>query len=205
MYPATGSTLKSSISTSLSTQILVKVDNETVGAIQSLEINHSRTLERIKELGTDGVLEIVPKEATTYSISVRRIVFDRLRLPEAFARGFINIKAQMLPFDIQVIDRTGGDGDGAVTHTFHNCWFNSYKPSYGADNFILSETADLWCEDVSTTLGSNSTSAARGGDRGINQNTVVHEQDTDTSAGGLRGSMDVSGLNEIIKAAFGEK
>ena len=31
-YPLTGSTLRSSISTSLSTQILIKVDNETVGA-----------------------------------------------------------------------------------------------------------------------------------------------------------------------------
>ena len=56
-YPSSGSTLRSNISTGLSTQILVKVGTETVGAIQKLSIAHSRNLNRVKELGLDGILE----------------------------------------------------------------------------------------------------------------------------------------------------
>jgi len=210
-YPVTGSTLNSTIATGLSTQILIKVENETVGAIQNIDITHSRPLERVKEVGTDGILEIVPNRPTEYTIAVTRIVFDRLRLPEAFARGFMNIKAQLLPFDIQVIDRTNGDGDAAIVHTLSRCWFTDYKPTFRSDAFILQETATLWCEDISTTLGTTQSSAVQGGARGIQYQVNDRERQTDTGAGGsstsgstsagggYRGTMDVSG---IVKAAF---
>ena len=59
-YPTSGSSLNSQISTSLSTQIVVKVGTETVGAIQSISIEQTRNIERVKELGLDGNLpEIV--------------------------------------------------------------------------------------------------------------------------------------------------
>jgi hypothetical protein len=95
LYPTTGSTLNSSISTGLSTQIIIKVGTETIGAVQRLQVTQTRNLERIKEVGLDGILEIVPRQPTEFEARVTRIVFDRLRLPEAFARGFINIKAQL--------------------------------------------------------------------------------------------------------------
>jgi len=211
-YPTTGSTLNSTISTGLSTQVLVKVENETVGAIQSIEVTHTRPLERVREVGTDGTLEIVPNRPCEYTLSVTRIVFDRLSLPEAFARGFMNIKSQLLPFDIQIIDRTNGDGDASIIHTCKNCWFADYKPSFRADAFILQQQATLWCEDISTTQGTSQNSAVQGGARGINFQSNDRERQTDTGAGGtssggstttagsgFRGTMDVSG---IINAAF---
>lgn len=210
-YPVTGSTLSSAISTGLSTQILIKVESETVGAIQSLSITHTRTHERVREVGTDGTIEIVPNRPTEYEIRVSRIVFDRMRMPEAFARGFINIKSQLLPFDIVVIDRTNGDGDASIVHTFVNCRFTTYNPSYTSDAFILKEEATLWCEDVSTTQGTSQSSAVQGGARGIKYQVNDRERQTDTGAGGtstggstsvgsgFRGTMDVSG---IINAAF---
>jgi len=206
-YPLTGSTLTSQISTGLSTQILIKIENETVGAIQTLTVNHNRSLDRVKEVGLDGILEIVPNRPTEYEITVKRIVFDRLRLPEAFVRGFINIKAQLLPFDIQIIDRTNGDGEGAIVHTLSRCWFQRYTPSYGTDTFILSEDATIWCEDVSTTLGTGQNSAVQGGSRGVNYQVNERERATDTGAGGdanggggFRGTMDVSGLiNQVFE------
>lgn len=205
-YPLSGSTLKSTISTGLSTQILVKVENETIGAIQSLTIKHTRGLNKVRELGLDGILEIVPDKATEYAISVSRIVYDRLRLPEAFARGFINIKSQVLPFDIVIVDRTSGDGAGQIIHTLKNCWFSSYNTSYKVDSYILQEDVEISCEDISTTLGGTSASAVQGGARGVNYQKNDRERDTDTSAGGtnggggFRGTMDVSGLiGQIFK------
>lgn len=206
-YPTTGSTLNSKIHTGLSTQIIVKVNTETVGAIQRLQVTQSRTLDRVKELGLDGVLEIVPRQSTDYEATIQRIVFDRLRLPEAFARGFINIKSQLLPFDILIIDRTNGDNEGAIIHKLTNCWFNRYSPSYQADNFIITEDASIWIEDISTTLGTSESNAAQGGSRGINYQVNERERQTDRGAGGtdsgggFRGTLDVA---NIINAAFEE-
>lgn len=204
-YPVSGSTLTSKISTGLSTQIVVKVGTDTVGAIQNLSITQTRNIERIREVGLDGILEAVPNQATQYEATIERIVFDRLRLPEAFMRGFINIKSQLIPFDILIIDRTNGDGDGAVVHTLKNCWFNRYNPSYRADNFILSESASIVFEDIYTTLGSSSANAAQGGSRGVNFDVNERERATDRGSGGtgggggFRGTMDVA---DIINQVF---
>lgn len=208
-YPLTGSTLRSTISTGLSTQILIKVDSETVGAIQNLTITENRALERIREVGLDGVLEIVPRQPTEYEATIQRIVFDRLRLAEALKRGFMHIKSQLLPFDIQIIDRTNGDEEGAVVHTLVNCWFNRYSPRYQADTFIIQEDGTIWFEDIRTTLGTSQSSAIIGGARGIQPQTDIFGRETATDAGaggllpgsGYRGTMDVS---NITNAAFVE-
>jgi hypothetical protein len=180
----------------------VKVGTVTVGAIQNITVNQTRDLERVKEIGLDGVLEIVPRAPTQYEATITRIVFDRLRLPESFARAFINIKSQLLPFDIEIIDRTNGDGEGAVVHRLSKCWFNRYSPRYQADNFIIQEEATLWIEDISSNLGNTQTSAVTGGARGIPyaKDSLNREQQTDSGAGGegdgggFRGTMDVSGI-----------
>lgn len=208
-YPTTGSTLRSNISTGLSTQLLIKIENETVGAVQSLSITHNRGLFRVPEIGLDGFLEIVPNKPTEYQATVTRIVFDRLRLPEAFKRGFINIKSQLLPFDIQIIDRTNGDDEGAVVHTLVNCWFQSYNPKYNAGDFIVQEDATILFEDIRTTLGTSQNTAVIGGARGIQPQTDTYGRETATDAGaggavpgaGYRGTLDVA---NITNAAFAE-
>ena len=206
-YPTSGSTLTSSISTGLSTQIIVKVGTETVGAIQNLAITQTRNIERVREVGLDGVLELVPNQATTYEVRVTRIVFDRLRLPEAFARGFINIKSQLVPFDIEIIDRTNGENEGAVTHKLVNCWFNSYNPAYRSENYIIQEEATIYCEDIISTVGGSEANAAQGGSRGINFQVNERERATDRGSGGsgggggFRGTLDVA---DLINQTFTE-
>ena len=195
-YPKTGSTLQSNISTGLSTQIVVKVGSDAVGALQELSVTQTRPLYRAVELGTDGTLEIVPNQRTEVTLSVRRIVFDRLRISEAFERGYVNIKSQRLPFDILVIDQTGGDGEQAVTHHYTNCWFNTITTPYNADNYIITESATLWAEDVSSRLGA-SANAAQGGARDMKPQIEAIERDADI--GNRRGTLDAPGL---VTAAF---
>lgn len=195
VYPTTGSTLGSKIQTGLSTQIVVLVENEPVGAIQELSITQTRNLYRAVELGLDGVLEIVPNQATTHDATIRRIVFDRLRLPEAFKRGFINIKSQLVPFDIDIIDRTGGDIDSGaeVVHKLVNCWFQNYNPTMQAGDFIISETASIQFEDIQTFYGGGAAlSDASRGLRGIAPTTLTREGETDS--GQFRGTMDIANL-----------
>jgi hypothetical protein len=206
-YPVTGSTLDSQISTGLSTQIVVKVGNETVGAIQQLSIRQNRNLGQVVEVGTDGIIELVHNNATKYTITVNRIVFDRLRLPEAFARGFINIKSQVLPFDILIIDKTAGDigTEGSVVHRLVNCKFSDLSVAYQAGDYIVKEDATLQCEDISSTLGNTDSNAATGGARGLNYQENTRERETDRGAGGdtlgngFRGTMDVPNLiNQVF-------
>ena len=119
--------------TGLSTQIVVYVNEEPVGAIQSFQEQQQRQNKRINELGTDGVIEIIPQSAANVTLTVQRIVFDGLSVTEAFSRGFRNIHAQRIPFDIVVIDKfTGTDNDAVVT-TYHNCWFKSMSKTSSSD------------------------------------------------------------------------
>ena len=191
-YPVSGSTLTSKISTGLSTQIIIKVNTEAVGAIQSIAPNQTRPIERIGEVGLDGVLELVPNKPTIYEASIERIVFDRLRLPEAFSRGFVNIKSQVISFDIDIIDRTNGDDDAAIVTTLKECWFTAYKPTYTSGDYIIKESASIIFRDIQTTQGTSSESAVNGGARGINFDRNERERSTDV--GKYAGTMDVADL-----------
>ena len=182
-YPQSGSLLQNRINSGLSTQITIKVDGTTVGAIQKLSIIQNRDLWRHEEIGTEGVVEIHPKGAAKIEISVDRVVFDGMRLPEAFARGFINLQSQRVPFDINIIDRSEmKNNNDAIVHVFNNCWFRQYSPQFRSDHFIVSESAQIWCEFVTTTQ--NGVSAVYGGLRGI-----AYEYDTIERATDSRGQI----------------
>lgn len=190
-YPTSGSLLTPKIHSGLSTQMVVKVGRTTVGAIQRLQVQQNREMNVWEEIGTDGIVEIHPKGAAKININVSRIVFDELRITEAFARGFINLQAQRIPFDIQLIDRSSSMNEmDAIVHTFHNCWFKSYSPAYQADNFLIAEEATLVCEYV--TSSRQGQAVAVGGTRGIQYEYDSIERSTDVN--GRRGRLDSAGL-----------
>jgi hypothetical protein len=186
-FPSSGSTLSSNISSSLSAQITIKVVGTTVGAIQQLVINQNRDMHIWEEIGTSGIVEIHPKGAAKIDLQVTRVVFDDMRLPEAFARGFINLQAQRIPFDVQLIDRSNAATSAdAIVHVFNNCWFKSYSPTFRAENFIVSETASIQCEYVTTHR--NAASAVFGGLRGIGFDVDSVERSIDVN--GQRGRLE---------------
>jgi hypothetical protein len=86
------------------------------------------------------------------------------------------------------------DGKNAIIHVFNNCWFSSYEPRFEANNFILSETANLLCEYVTTTK--DSISAVYGGLRGISFDYDIMERNTDTK--GIRGRYAKTNIGNII-------
>lgn len=164
---------KAGLQAGLSTQIKIYVQNTdengvatgdkyVVGAIQTLTPTENRPLTRITEVGTDGVLEIVPQAAATVDISVTRLVFDYQRLPAAFQRGFRHIHAARLPFDIVVEDYNayreygtppsgGKSGSTFVSTVYKNCWLQNYSFTYQTSDYLISETATIWAESVYDT------------------------------------------------------
>ena len=69
-YPRTGSILDSTTRTALSTQIIIMVNNEPVGAVQSFSEKQDRSNKRISEVGTDGTIEIVPSSAAKITLTL---------------------------------------------------------------------------------------------------------------------------------------
>lgn len=198
-YPKTGSILDGTTRTALSTQILILVNNEPVGAVQSFAETQTRGIKRIMEIGTDGVVEAVPERAAEISLRVTRIVFDGLSITEAFSRGFRNIQAQRIPFDIVVIDQyTGTDNDAVIT-TYENCWFGNISKTYNADGFVISEDADITVESIRTIRGGEAVALSQGTGGGRQVPLQVDEVELLADSGARRGSLDFPGL---ISAAF---
>lgn len=192
-YPKTGTLLQPRINSTLSSQIIIKVDNvTTVGAIQQLQINQKRGMKVWEEIGTDGIIEIHPQGAAKIDLTVNRIIFDQLSLVEALGRGFVNIHAQRIPFDIQVMNTSDGSNNThLVVHNYNNCWFNSLNTTYVSNNYLITEIAGVVCEYVTTTV--NGLSSVYGGLRGITFINDSMERSTDVT--GRRGSFNSSGFS----------
>lgn len=219
-YPYTSTSTGAATATGLSTQILVQVDGESVGAIQNLRVSQSRSIKRVTEIGTDGVIELVPERASEVSLSVTRIAFDKKRLPEAFQRGFLNIHAQRIPFDIIVYDFQQAESDtaidadpntldvasafdapldanGVITTVYENCWFSSLTSTYGSDNYIISEDAEIQAEFVHSYKDGQANLNASNGNPALDD---ALERLADV---GRRGSLDGRGLGRIADTFAG--
>lgn len=203
----TGAGTQGQTTTGLSTQIIIKVNGVAVGALQSLSVAQTRGLERVREIGVDGVIEIVPNRATEYVITANRIVFDALRLPEAFSRGFRFIAAQRIPFDIEIYDMGSMDpnvsanekSQGIVVMTYKNCWFTEYTTPYNADNYIITETSTIWAETAFVTFPAEEyPEHLRSFEYQTDKNAGVEKE---VNFGHRRGALDASG---IIKSVFEE-
>jgi len=198
-YPKSGSTLDSTTRTSLSTQIIVMVNNEPVGAIQTFTVSQSRGIKDVVEIGTDGIIELVPSSANKVSLRINRIYFDGISLPEAFSRGFRNLQSQRIPFDIVVIDQTTGTGDNAIIETYHNCWFESLSTSFNANDYVIAQDASVKCEYVSTIRGGEAVSLSQGAGGSRQVPVQLDSAELAADSGNTRGALDYPGL---ISAAY---
>jgi hypothetical protein len=198
-YPKTGSTLDYTTRSALSTQMIIMVGNEPVGAVQSFNISQNRSLKEVTEIGTDGIIEIVPQSANKVSLKINRMYFDGISLPEAFSRGFRNLQSQRIPFDIVVIDQTTGTGDNAIIETYHNCWFESLSQNFSSDNYTIVQDASVRCEYISTIRGGEAVSLSQGAGGSRQVPVQLDAVELAADSGNTRGSLDYPGL---ISAAY---
>tara|TARA_Y100001970_G_C14147669_1_gene810792 strand:- start:425 stop:1060 length:636 start_codon:yes stop_codon:yes gene_type:complete len=184
--------------TGLSTQIIVYVNGEPVGAIQSFQETQQRNNKRIAEVGTDGWIEIVPQSPAQVSLTVSRIVFDGLSLPESFARGYKNIHAQRIPFDIVVVDKfAGGDDASKIVTVYHNCWFSNLSKSYTVNDYTITEQANIDCEYVSSQRAGQAVAETQGvGGGRLNEGKQRDLTEQAADRGDRRGVLDFAGLIE---------
>lgn len=184
-------------SVSLSTNILITVNGAAVGAIQSISVDESRQVKFFGELGTDGHIDSAPTASTTVSGSCTRIRFDRLRIAEAFGRGFVHVRSQVYPFDIVILDKQKKDDANVITTVIKNVWIKRINTSYSATDWIISDQMDWEGETIYSTIGTSSKNVASGGERGLQYFNNPFERETDIGKNGRRGSLDFSGILDI--------
>lgn len=155
----TSSTRDRRISTGLSTLIIVYIRDGgnypydgnwfPVGAIQSLTVNETNALKRIGETRSPRTIEIIPQGQDIINLSVRRLVFDNLRLLHALGRGYSHIRSQRIPFDIVVFDKSHCfKNQFPLITVYHRCWLSTHSVEYKSDSYIISESATLEAEYV---------------------------------------------------------
>ena len=223
--PNTGSTLFGTpsyaninkTSTAISTNIIVMVNNHAVGAIQTLTISEKRSIKMIDEVGNDGHIDSVPNQSANITGSCQRIRFDRLRIAEAFSRGFVHVASQVYPFDIVILDKQKKNTGNQISTVIKNVWISGIDYTYQISDWVISDTMTWEAETIFSVLnGSSASPVAVGGELGIthmggngNPNGILEissgdngiikniEQLVDTGAGGRRGSLDAAGLIDI--------
>lgn len=117
------------IKPSPTTFIIVKVGGKAVGAIQSLSITERK--------GTDGNTSVTAK--------ISRVRFDKMRISEAFSRGFLHVNSQIYPFDIDIID------DQKVTTTLKNVWITKLDYTYSINEWLITDYMEVEAETIYST------------------------------------------------------
>lgn len=184
-------------STSISTHILIMVNNTPVGAIQRLSVDETRNIKMIDEVGTDGHIDSVPTSSTNIGGSCDRIRFDRLRIAEAFSRGFTHVSSQQYPFDIVLLDRQKNSSATHIHTVIKNVWIKSIGYEYSADNWLITDRMQWEAEAIYSRLGTSNNPVATGGELGIKFANIGVERETDTGLNGRRGSLDAQGLIDL--------
>lgn len=172
------------------------VNNTPVGAIQSLAITERRPIKMIDEVGTDGHIDSVPNQSTNVTGTCQRVRFDRLRITEAFSRGFLHAKSQQYPFDIVILDKQKRDQANQISTVIKNVWIGELSYTYQVSDWVVSESMNFEAEDIFSILNNGSNvPAAQGGELGIKSAKIPTETLADT--GGRRGSLDGAGLIDL--------
>lgn len=188
--------------THVSTNINIMVDGIAVGAIKKLDVQETRSIAKWAEVGSDGIIDSLPKSATEISGTCTRTRFDGQRITEAFLRGFIHVKSQRTPFDIEIQDNfRGADDASIIVTTIRNVWISKVSYSYSADDFVIVDDMSWEAETIDSIMANGAPVVGSVNNRGIP--IILNPFETSADNGQFRGSLDGAGLlNAIAGSAF---
>jgi hypothetical protein len=186
-------------STALATNIIIKVDEVPVGAVQTLQIQETRGIRMIDEVGTDGHIDSAPNTSTKITGTCTRIRFDRLRIAAAFNRSFMHASSQIYPFDIHIIDTQKRNKDSYITTVIRNVWINNISYTYDASNWIITDSMGFEAETIFSMISGNKSSVLDQSERSdlTARSDLWWKYEVDADTGVKRGTMDVSGIIDV--------
>lgn len=179
--------------THLSTNIIILVEGNVVGAVQTLSVTEARpAIRTIDEIGTDGHIDSAPQGSTNITGNCTRVRFDRMRIAEAFSRPWTHVHAQRVPFDIEIHDRFHDqDENNAIITVIQNVWFDNITYNYSATDFIIQDQMNFTAEGIYSVLNNNNVVGAT---NAIGQPVRVNAFEQQADRGQFRGALDANGL-----------
>lgn len=179
--------------THLSTNIVIVVNGNVVGAVQEFSVEESREIKEIDELGTDGHIDSSPTRSTEISGTCKRIRWDKMRIAQAFSRDYVHLHSQRVPFDIEIHDFFhDANRENEIITIIENVWMNSISYSYSSSDFIITESMNWKAEGIHSIIksGQNVVQGPGTGYGPIFVNTIEQQADM----GKYRGSLTAPGL-----------
>lgn len=179
--------------THLSTNIIIKVDGNVVGAVKSLDVTESRDVKMIPEVGNAAVIDSAPSSVASFSGRCARTRFDRMRIAEAFSRGFIHVHSQRLPFNIEIQDTfADSDAANAIITTIENVWITEISYTYSAEDFVIVDNMSWKAERIYSLLNNNHVAQAVA--NGRSNPITLNQFEVQADSGIYTSSLDSAGL-----------
>jgi len=174
--------------THLSTNIYLAIDGRAIAAVQTCQINESRSIKMIDEIGTDGHIDSAPQKSTDISGQCKAVRYNGKRIAEAFHRGYLHVSAQRTPFNIEIYDLFRGDENNTIITTIENVWIKSINVTYSASDFVIIEDMGWEAESIH--------SFRFGGGSAIfdPSQVIVNPFEQQADVGQYRGALDAAGL-----------
>ena len=172
------------------TNISVYSNNMKIGFVQNFTPSEQRTITPVQELGTEGVVQMVPGNTNGGQIQMTRFalynsdIWNALGLTpngkftkrddqiadSAFKRQdsgtygnpFRTLKDQRVPLEIKA--RTilpNVSQEAALIETYFDCWLSNYSKSIQVSNIIISEQVTIQYSDMSSMIVMGSGAADR--------------------------------------------
>lgn len=145
-----------------STNIDIEINGRKIGLIQSFSRNEGRDVTPVSEIGTEGLVQLVPNNYQGGTLSVDhfriygRLMFETLGLydlgaPQSFIANFnpiAHLAQQRLPFSVKVTVRGAAKEDPSIINrriveVYHGCWLTSYSYDVSSGNITVSEKAEI--------------------------------------------------------------
>lgn len=118
--------------------IKILIGNRVVGAIQSFEFDD------VCPIAITSDRDIKEKNFIGPKISASRVRFDRVKISEAFSRGYLNAKSQMYPLQIVA------ENEKEVC-TVQNAWISSQDYTYTTGDWLITDAIEFEAEKVFET------------------------------------------------------
>jgi hypothetical protein len=152
-----------------------------LGFIQSFTPSEQRTIKKVQELGTEGVVQSVPGNTNGGQIAVTRFAIFNGNLYNALGltptgkfsetgqqinndatvyssttntlgNPFKTLKEQRVPLELQVKMRMPDVGANAYyILTYIDCWLSQYSKSIATNDITITESATIQYSDVYST------------------------------------------------------
>ena len=167
-----------------STNIQVYSNDMRVGFVQSLTPSESRTITKVQELGSEGVVQSVPGNTNGGQIAITRFavyngnLWNSLGLTPTgkfttrddqiadstskrqdsgtYGNPFKTLKDQRVPLEIKVKTvMPDSSANSYYIETYVDCWLDSYTKTIAANTITISEQATIQYSDVRSTVATD--------------------------------------------------